>query len=137
MTRFFLVFTALLFWLSSCQKNMKNDPRSKYVGDWNFKGNSYNYSGYYIYTPDAEWTYTESTSTDYNDSTGTVALGNNSNELILKYCSSCEPIVYDLNQNGVASWTISETEFYNDVTPNPPGYSPSYSTYNIQGWKLD
>ena len=109
----------------------------KYVGDWNFKGNSYSFSGYYDYSGmDPVWTYSETSSTSYNDSTGSIQLGVNENELIFKYCSSCPAEVYNINENGLGSWTLNETDFYNDVQPSPPGYSSAYSTYNIQGWKL-
>ncbi len=127
--------------MTSCRKDGQsvnpNDPRMKYVGDWNFKGNSYSFSGYYDYSGmDPVWTYSESSSTSYNDSTGSVQLGINENELIFNYCSTCPAVVYNLNENGIGSWTLNETDFYNDVQPSPPGYTPAYSTYNIQGWKL-
>ena len=125
--------------LSVCNNN------SIYTGDWNFKGNGYSYSGYYIYTPYAEWTYNESFTTNYNDSTGSVQLGENINELIIKYCGSCKPVVYNLNNEGLewsdsfggnVGWTLTDTTFFEIVIPSPPGYSPSFSTYNIEGWKL-
>ena len=125
--------------LSACNIN------SIYTGDWNFKGNGYSYSGYYIYNPYAEWTYTESITTNYNDSTGSIKLGENINELIIKYCESCEPVIYDLNDEGLewsesyggnVGWTLTDTTFFNIIIPPPPSYSPTYSTYNIEGWKL-
>ena len=113
-----------------------NDPRNKYVGDWNFKGNGYSYSGWYIYTGEdmeAEWTYTASFTTSHNDSTGSVAIGTGENDLLISYCGTCEPVVYNLDENGAGAWWINETEFYNDVNPGPPGYSSYYTTYNIEG----
>tara|TARA_B110000444_G_scaffold97169_1_gene92223 strand:+ start:897 stop:1436 length:540 start_codon:yes stop_codon:yes gene_type:complete len=125
--------------LSACNIN------SVYTGDWNFKGNSFSYSGYYIYTPDAEWYSTSSSTTSYNDSTGSVQLGENMNELIFKYCESCNPVIYNLNDSGEVwseslggyiGWTLTDSTFFNMVNPGPPSYSPSYSTSNIEGWKL-
>lgn len=140
---YFLICTLFLIIATSCKKNpdltkkeATEDPRMNYVGQWNFKANGYTFSGYYIYTPNAVWTYTASSTTDYNDSTGIIRLGDSPNELIIKYCSSCSPVIYDLNENGQGSWTLSDTIFFNDITPAPPSYSSSYSTYNIEGWKL-
>ena len=116
---------------------MKDDPRTKYVGEWNFKGHSYYFSGFYDYSDSIPvWTYTESESTNYNDSTGSIVLGESDNELLIKYCGSCPPQVYNLDENGQGSWTLNETHFYNDVQPAPPGYTATYTTYNIEGWKL-
>jgi hypothetical protein len=117
----------------------ENDPRDVYVGNWNFKGNGYSFSGYYIFGEDMEpeWTYTESFSTSHNDSTGSVTIGVGENDLLISYCGTCAPVVYNLNDNGIEAWWINETEFFNDVNPAPPSYSPAYSTYNIQGWKID
>ena len=100
-----LVFTTFLLVLLSCEK--ENDPRLKYVGDWNFKGNGYSYSGYYIYDSllNSHWTYNESFTTDYNDSTGSIELGDNSNEIIIKYCESCHSVIYNLNENGEEEWS--------------------------------
>ncbi|MCH2235998.1 MAG: hypothetical protein MK078_17290 [Crocinitomicaceae bacterium] len=141
---FVVPFTFFLLFSVSCGKDkvngLSNDPRNKYVGTWNFKGNGYYYSGYYIYTgPDmtAEWTYTESYSTDYNDSTGSVAIGPGENDLLIKYCETCSPVTYNLDESGTGSWWINEYEFYNNSNPAPPGYSPVVNTYNIQGWKID
>lgn len=135
-----LLFTAIVLTVFACKKEevelVQEDPRLKYVGDWNFKGNSFSYSGYYIYNPEPTWTSTSSSSTSYNDSTGSIALGSNIDELIVTYCSTCQPVVYDIRENGAGKWTLSETEFFNDVQPSPPGYTSSYTTYNIQGWKL-
>lgn len=140
MIRKITLFTFLTVLLISCRKDkaaeIKEDDRSKYVGEWNFKGNYYYFSGYYEYNPDPQWTYVSQESTDWNDSTGSVMLGEKPDELILKYCSSCEEVTYDLNQNGEGAWWLNENEFYNDVQPAPPGYTPAYTTYNIQGWKL-
>ena len=125
--------------LSACNIN------SIYTGDWNFKGTEFSYSGYYIYTPEAEWYSTSSSTTSYNDSTGSIQLGQNTNELIFKYCEACEPVVYNLNDSGevwseslggYVGWTLTDSTFFNMVNPGPPSYSPSYSTYNIEGWKL-
>ena len=125
--------------LSACNIN------SKYTGDWNFKGNSFSYSGYYIYNPDAEWYSTSSSTTSYNDSTGSIQLGENMNELIFKYCESCEPVIYNLNDSGEVwsenfggyiGWNLTDSTFFHMVNPGPPSYSPSYSTSNIEGWKL-
>jgi hypothetical protein len=141
-----LVFTTFLLVLLSCEK--ENDPRLKYVGDWNFKGNGYSYSGYYIYDSllNSHWTYNESFKTDYNDSTGSIELGDNSNEIIIKYCESCHSVIYNLNENGEEEWsdnyggnigwTLTDTTFFKIVAPSPPSYSPSFSTYDVEGWKL-
>lgn len=138
--RFFLIFTVLLI-AYSCKKDKvfnDNDPRMQYVGKWNFKGNSYYFSGFYDYSTEVpQWTYISSSSTSYNDSTGSIQLGSNNNELIIKYCSTCEPVVYKMGENGKSSWTLSVTDFFNDITPEPPGYVSTYSTYNIQGWRLN
>ncbi len=126
--------------LLSCEK--ENDLRLKYVGDWNFKGNGYSYSGYYIYDSllNSHWTYNESFTTDYNDSTGSIELGDNSNELIIKYCESCDPVIYNLSDSGekwsdnygaIVGWTLTDSTFFNIISPEPPGYTPSFSTYNI------
>ncbi len=141
---FLLIF---LLGFVSCEK--KNDPRLKYIGQWNFKSNNFSYSGYYDYNvPPGQspvWTSTTSTTTLYNDSTGSIQLGENPNELIFKYCESCEPIIYNLNDEGeqysenygaFIGWTLTDSTFFNIVTPAPPSYSTSYSTLDIQGWKL-
>ncbi|MBB77430.1 MAG: hypothetical protein CL844_00320 [Crocinitomicaceae bacterium] len=132
----------LLITLVSCQKEdvTNTDPRLRYVGDWNFKSNSYSYSGFYDYNVPPGyspiWTYTESSSSDYNDSTGIISIGLNPYELIIKYCNTCPSQIFMLNENGVNSWTLTDSTFFNDVVPPPPSYSPSYSTLNIEGWKL-
>ena len=84
-----------------------------------------------------EWTYTESFFTSYNGSSGSVDIGVGENDLLISYFGTCEPVVYNLHENGLEAWWISETEFYNDVNPGPPSYSPAYTTYNIQGWKIE
>ena len=94
-----IVLLFLLFFIS-CEKEpyeKENDLRLKYIGDWNFKGNGYSYSGYYIYDSllNSQWTYDETFTTDYNDSTGTIELGENLNEIIIKYCESCNPLIYN------------------------------------------
>ena len=158
MKRLLLLFIPLVFFFS-CEKENdishaneeqeNNDPNNNlnmgYVGNWNFKGNSFSYSGYYIYTPEAEWYSTSSSTISYNDSTGSIQLGENINELIFKYCEICEPIIYNLNDSGFVysenlggdiGWILTDTSFLNIVTPPPPSYSTSYSTYSIEGWKL-
>lgn len=121
----------------SCKKDKKEDPRLKYVGQWNFKSNSYSFSGYYDYSGQTPvWTYSESSSTGYNDSTGSISLGSSENELIIRYCNTCQSEVFNLNENGEGSWTLTESTFFNDIQPAPPGYTSAYSTYNIEGWKL-
>lgn len=125
----------LVFIFSSCKKD-EPDPRLQYVGDWNFKGTQYYFSGYYIYNPNPTWTYTSTYTYDYDDSTGSVSLGNNPNELIIKYSSTGPFEVYNLDENGAGKWTLSKTDFFHQVVPEPPGYSPSYTTYKIEGWKL-
>ncbi|GIR11719.1 MAG: hypothetical protein CM15mP23_02940 [Cryomorphaceae bacterium] len=83
--------------------------------------------------------------TDYNDSTGSIQSGENIDELIFKYCGNCAPIIYNLNDSGYVyseyyggntGWIITDSTFFNIVSPPPPSYSSSYSTYNIEGWKL-
>tara|TARA_Y100000991_G_scaffold193515_1_gene161619 strand:+ start:115 stop:573 length:459 start_codon:yes stop_codon:yes gene_type:complete len=145
--RILLSMTIITF-IISCIKEKENDPRLKYVGDWNFKGNGYSYSGYYIYDSllNSHWTYNESFTTDYNDSTGSIELGYNSNEIVIKYCESCHSVIYNLNENGEEEWsdnyranigwTLTDTTFFKIVTPSPPSYSPSFSTYDVEGWKL-
>lgn len=137
-----LFYLLIAIILVSCQKEevTNNDPRLRYVGDWNFKSNSYSYSGFYDYNVPPGyspiWTYTESSSSDYNDSTGIISIGPNPYELIIKYCNTCPSQIFMLNENGANSWTLTDSTFYNDVVPPPPSYSPSYSTLNIEGWKL-
>ena len=145
--RILLSMTIITF-IISCIKEKENDPRLKYVGDWNFKGNGYSYSGYYIYDSllNSHWTYNESFTTDYNDSTGSIELGDNSNEIIIKYCETCPSVIYNLNDNGEeqwsqttggnVGWTLTDTTFFKIVTPSPPSYSPSFTTYDVEGWKL-
>ena len=147
--RIFLLFTTIIVFFG-CEReleknNTNNHPNIDYVGNWNFKGNGYSYSGYYIYTPEAEWYSTSSSTINYNDSTGSIQLGENMDELIFKYCEACEPVVYNLNDSGevwseslggYVGWTLTDSTFFNMVNPGPPSYSPSYSTYNIEGWKL-
>ena len=125
--------------------DLNNNPNMDYVGNWNFKGTNFSYSGYYIYTPEAEWYSTSSSTISYNDSTGSIQLGDNMNELIFKYCEACDPVIYNLNDSGevwsenlggVIGWTLTDSTFFNIVIPGPPSYSPSYSTYDIEGWKL-
>ena len=158
MKKLLLLFIPLIFFFG-CEKendisyaneeqennDSNNNLNMDYVGNWNFKGNSFSYSGYYIYTPEAEWYSTSSSTISYNDSTGSIQLGENINELIFKYCEICEPIIYNLNDSGFVysenlggdiGWILTDTSFFNIVTPPPPSYSTSYSTYSIEGWKL-
>ena len=146
-SRIILVCTNFLLVLLSCEK--ENDPRLKYVGDWNFKGNGFSYSGYYDYNvppgQSPNWISSSSSTTDFNDSTGSILLADNPNELIIKYCESCDPLIYNLSDSGekwsdnlgaIVGWTLTDSTFFNIISPEPPGYTPSYSTYNIEGWKL-
>ena len=146
-SRIILVCTNFLLVLLSCEK--ENDPRLKYVGDWNFKGNGFSYSGYYDYNvppgQSPNWISSSSSTTDFNDSTGSILLADNPNELIIKYCESCDPVIYNLSDSGekwsdnlgaIVGWTLNDSTFFNIISPEPPGYTPSYSTYNIEGWKL-
>ena len=146
-SRIILVCTNFLLVLLSCEK--ENDPRLKYVGDWNFKGNGFSYSGYYDYNvppgQSPNWISTSSSTTDFNDSTGCILLADNPNELIIKYCESCDPLIYNLSDSGekwsdnlgaIVGWTLTDSTFFNIISPEPPRYTPSYSTYNIEGWKL-
>ena len=146
-SRIILVCTTFLLVLLSCEK--ENDPRLKYIGDWNYKGNRFSYSGYYDYNvppgQSPNWIFTSSSSTDYNDSTGSILLADNPIELIIKYCESCDPLIYNLSDSGekwsdnlgaIVGWTLTDSTFFNIISPEPPGYTPSYSTYNIEGWKL-
>ena len=123
------------------------DINSIYTGNWNFKGNGISYSGYYVYDSllNSEWVSNVTITTNYNDSTGSIQLGANINELIFKYCESCEPIIYNLNDSGFfwseglggnTGWSLTDTTFYSIITPAPPSYSTSYSAYDIEGWKL-
>ena len=139
-----LTILVIVFSASSCRKDkvkLFEDPREKYFGTWNFKGNSFSYSGYYDYSGDPAdgpvWTSTTTTSTNYNDSTGSVKAGDNLNEVIIKFCSYCQEEVDKLDESGTGAWGINEFQFYNNINPGPPGYSPSYSTYNVEGWKID
>ena len=146
-SRIILVCTNFLLVLLSCEK--ENDPRLKYVGDWNFKGNGFSYSGYYDYNvPPGQLPNqisSSSSTTDFNDSTGSILLADNPNELIIKYCESCDPLIYNLIDSGekwsdnlgaIVGWTLTDSTFFNIISPEPPGYTPSYSKYNIEGWKL-
>ena len=146
-SRIILVCTTFLFLFNSCNK--ENDGRLKYVGDWNFKGNGFSYSGYYDYNvppgQSPNWVSNSSSSTDYNDSTGSILLADTPNELIIKYCESCDPVLYNLSDSGekwsdnygaFVGWTLTDSTFFNIISVEPPGYTPSFSTYNIEGWKL-
>ena len=152
MKKLLLLFIPLMFFFGcelfneeEVSNNPDNHPNMDYVGNWNFKRNSFSYSGYYIYTPEAEWYSTSSSTTSYNDSTGSIQLGEDTNELIFKYCEACDPVMYNLNDSGEVwseglggyiGWTLTDSTFFNMVNPGPPSYSPIYSTYDIEGWKL-
>ena len=142
-----LVCSTFLFLFTYCNK--ENDGRLKYVGDWNFKGNGFSYSGYYDYNvppgQSPNWVSTSSSSTDYNDSTGSILLSEIQNELIIKYSESCDPVIYNLSDSGekwsdnygaFVGWTLTDSTFFNIIIPEPPDYNTSYSTYNIAGLKL-
>ncbi len=140
MNRFFQLYliSGIVILSFSCSKDkVVPDPRMKYVGDWNFKSNSYHFSGFYDYSGQTPvWTYTESSSTGYNDSTGSIRLGPNKNQIIIIYCSTCMDEIFDLNENGDEKWSLDSVHFFNNILPAPPGYNSSYSTYNVEGWKL-
>ena len=146
-SRIILVCTTFLLVLLSCEK--ENDPRLKYVGDWNFKGNGFSYSGYYDYNvppgQSPNWISTSSSTTDFNDSTGCILLADNPNELIIIYCESCDPLIYNLSDSGekwsdnlgaIVGWILTDSTFFNIISPEPPGYTLSYNTCNVEGWKL-
>ena len=149
-----LLFIPLVFFCCCeiVEKEEINDPITNpninYVGNWNFKGNGISYSGYYVYDSllNSEWVSSVTYTTNYNDSTGSIELGENIDELIFKYCEICEPIIYNVNDSGEVwseslggyiGWTLTDSTFFNLINPGPPSYSPSYSTYNIEGWKLE
>ena len=154
MKKVFLIFS--LVFLFGCEPDEEshdanndnsNHPNMIYVGDWNFKGNEYTYSGYYTYDSlmNSEWVVDDEIITHYNDSTGSIQLGANINELIFKYCESCEPVIYNLSDSGFfyspelgnnVGWTLTDSTFFKIITPSPPSYSTSFSTHDIEGWKL-
>jgi hypothetical protein len=137
----FVAFIGLfVLTLLGCAKDKakENDPRLKYVGQWNFKSTSYYFSGFYDYSGQTPvWTYNESTTIGYNDSTGFVQIGDNENELKVQFCNTCQTRVYNLTQNNSGDWTLSDSTFYHQIQAPPPGYSPTYTTYKVDGWKLD
>lgn len=154
MIKSFLVIVTCIFFFA-CNKAIEKDENQSnsnysnmvYVGDWNFKGSGVSYSGYYSYDSllTSEWVSDVTYITNYNDSTGSVELGLSENELVFKYCNYCDPVIYNLNDSGLVysenyggniGWTLTDSTFFNIITPPPPGYSPSYSTYYIEGWKL-
>ena len=156
MKKLFLAFIILFFF--GCEgeeesndgnNDFDNHPNMIYVGNWNFKVNNFSYSGYYIYDSlmNSEWISNTNFTTDYNDSTGSIQLGGNDNELIFKYCDSCPPVLYNLNNNSVmdynpsyganSGWVLTDSTFFNIVIPPPPSYSTSYTTLDIEGWKLE
>ena len=136
------LYTSLNECINNCNVN------NIYTGNWNFRGNGISYSGYYVYDSllNSEWVSNVTYTTNYNDSLGTIQIGENIDELVFKYCETCDPIIYNLNDSGFVyseslggniGWVLTDTTFFNIVTPQPPGYSSSYSTYNIEGWKLE
>ena len=154
MIKSFLVIVTFIFFFA-CNKAIEKDENQSnsnysnmvYVGDWNFKGSGVSYSGYYSYDSllNSEWVSDVTYITNYNDSTGSIELGLSENELVFKYCSYCDPVIYNLNDSGLVysenyggniGWTLTDSTFFNIITPPPPGYSPAYSTYDIEGWKL-
>ena len=92
MKKVLLIFSVVfLFGCDSDEDHDANNDNSNhhnmiYVGDWNFKGNEYTYSGYYTYDSlmNSEWVVDDEIITHYNDSTGSIQLGANINELIFK-----------------------------------------------------
>ena len=154
MIKSFLVIVTVIFFFA-CDKAIEKDeshdnsnhPNMVYVGDWNFKGSGVSYSGYYTYDSllNSEWVSEVTYTINYNDSTGSIEQGENENELVFKYCNDCTPVIYNLNDSGLVysenyggyiGWELTDSTFINIITPPPPGYSPSYSTYDIEGWKL-
>ena len=146
MKKLLFLFIPFIFFLG-CEEDKANYISSIYNGNWNFKGYGISYSGYYVYDSllNSEWMTNVTYFTDYNDSTGSIQSGENIDELIFKYCGNCAPIIYNLNDSGYVyseyyggntGWIITDSTFFNIVSPPPPSYSSSYSTYNIEGWKL-
>ena len=154
MIKSFLVIVTCIFFFA-CNKAIEKDENQSnsnnsnmvYIGDWNFKGSGVSYSGYYSYDSllNSEWVSDVTYITNYNDSTGSIELGLSENELVFKYCSYCDPVIYNLNDSGLVysenyggniGWTLTDSTFFNIITPPPSGYSPAYSTYDIEGWKL-
>lgn len=137
--KFSLIALTAIAIFSACKKKdaaQQEDPRLKYVGEWNFKGTHHYYSGFYIYNPDPTWTFTSTFTYSYDDSTGSISLGENPDQLLVKYCNTCQSLVYNLSENGKGKWTLSETDFFNDVQSTPPSYTPTYTTIKVEGWKL-
>ena len=137
--QFSAVLSIIMFTFLGCSKDKahENDPRLKYVGQWNFKSTHYYFSGYYDYSGQTPvWTYTESTTIGYNDSTGSVNIGEHENELIVKFCSNCQTRIYNLTDNGSGDWTILDSTFFHQLLSPPPGYTPTYTTSEVEGWKI-
>lgn len=146
MKKLLVLFIPFIIFLG-CEEEKANNIISIYNGNWNFKGYGLSYSGYYVYDSllNSEWITNVTYFEDYNDSTGSIQSGENIDELIFKYCGNCAPIIYNLNDSGYVyseyysgniGWIITDTTFFNIVSPLPPSFSSSYSTYNIEGWKL-
>ena len=154
MSKVFLLVVSVIFFFA-CDKALEKDENHDninqqnmvYVGDWNFKGSGISYSGYYTYDSllNSEWVENVTYTTNYNDSTGSIELGENSNELVFKYCNYCDPVIYNLNDSGFVwsenlggdvGWTLTDSTFFKIVTPSPISYSTSYTAYDIEGWKL-
>lgn len=138
-----LVVLLIALGSTSCKKKkLENDPRMKYVGEWNFKQTNFSYSGYYDYNvppgQSPNWVSNTTNTVLYNDSTGRIELGQEDNELILFYGSSASPRILVLPESGNSSstWTITESTFVDYVVPGPAGYTPSYSTVTVEGEKL-
>jgi hypothetical protein len=135
-----LVILSVLSITTACKKEKKDDPRTKYVGSWNFKQTSFTFSGYYDYNvpPGTSPTWVSNTSTNvmYDDNSGSIGFGKEENELIIKYCSSCYERVINLDLNVTGSWTLNENDFIDYVQPGPAGYSSYYSTVTVEGTKL-
>ncbi|TNF45632.1 MAG: hypothetical protein EP305_13420 [Bacteroidetes bacterium] len=138
MNRFFQLFliSGVVIFSLSCSK----DSRGKYIGKWNFKETVFYYSGYYDYNVppgnSPNWVSTQSTTVNYNDNSGSIRRGFKPNELIIKYCETCEERKIDLRENGKHSWNLTVSNFIDYVQPPPGGYSSSYTTVTVEGIRL-
>ena len=56
--------------------------------------------------------------------------------LYVIYNLSDSGFVYSPNLGSNVGWVLTDSTFFKIVTPSPPGYSTSFSTYDIEGWKL-
>jgi uncharacterized lipoprotein YehR (DUF1307 family) len=74
-----LVVLSVIVITSACNKAQKDDPRTKYTGDWNFKQTTFTYSGYYDYNvapgTSPNWVSNTSTHVAFNDNSGSIRLG--------------------------------------------------------------